>query len=71
MLWAFLSEISDFTKDASGGEALLKQMIARPEFKDSPEPTLMLADHYLRQNNPAQAEATMKQAIARFPKDLE
>ena len=70
VLWAFLSEISDFTKDASGGEALLKQMIARPEFKDSPEPTLMLADHYLRQNNPAQAEATMKQAIALFPKDL-
>ena len=71
VLWAFQSELADLTKDAAGGEALLKAMIARPEFKDSSEPIMMLADHYLRQDKPAEAEATMRQAIATFPADVD
>jgi tetratricopeptide (TPR) repeat protein len=65
--WAFLAEIAAFTGDKAGGEALLKDMLARAEFKDSPEPAMMLADHYLRTGDAAAAEATMRQTIDRFP----
>ena len=66
VVWAFLSEIADFNNDTAGGEALLKDMVARPEFINTPEPALMLADHYLRHNAPDQCEATMKKALESF-----
>ncbi|MDB5319526.1 MAG: hypothetical protein JWN40_1157 [Phycisphaerales bacterium] len=71
VLWALLSELADFTKDTAGGEALLREMIARPEFKGSPEPTMMLADHFLKQNKAEQADTVMKQALEAFPANIE
>src|SRR5204862_7052555 len=67
LFWAYQSELMDFTKDTAGGEALLKDMVSREQFKDNPEPTMMLADHYLRQNKPQDAEAVMKKALETFP----
>ncbi|HEY7117449.1 MAG TPA: tetratricopeptide repeat protein [Tepidisphaeraceae bacterium] len=64
--WAYQVELAEFRNDPAGAEAVLKEMVARPEFKDSPEPTMALADHYLRANDAANAEATMKQAVERF-----
>jgi tetratricopeptide (TPR) repeat protein len=69
--WAPLVELAAMTNDRAGGEALLKDMIARPKFKDDPQPSLMLADLYLRTNDPAAAEAAVRQAIARFPKNAD
>jgi tetratricopeptide (TPR) repeat protein len=69
--WGSLVEVAQFTGDKAGGEALLKRMADRPEFKDSPDPAMMLADHYLRSGDPAAAEATIKQAIDRFPKNAD
>lgn len=66
VIWAFLSEISDFQNDLAGGEALLKEMMARPEFVESADPAMMLADHYLRHNDAAKCEATMKEALEHF-----
>jgi tetratricopeptide (TPR) repeat protein len=66
VIWAFLSEISDFENDAAGGEALLKKMVASPDFQNAPEAAMMLADHYLRHNAPEKGEATMKEALEHF-----
>ena len=71
VLWALQSELLDFMKDTAGGEALLREMIARPEYKDSPEPTMMLADHFLKQNKNDQAEQIMKQALETFPTNVD
>jgi len=71
VLWALLSELLDFSKDTAGGEALLREMIARPEFKGSTEPTMMLADHFLKQNKNDQAEQIMKQALDTFPTNVD
>jgi predicted Zn-dependent protease len=69
--WALLVDLATFNKDAAGAEALLKDMAARPEFKDSAEPAMMLADHYLRQNNTQQAEAVMKQTVDRHKANVD
>jgi predicted Zn-dependent protease len=66
LFWQFLMEIAQFNNDVAGSEALLKDMAARPEFKDSAKPSILLADHYLRNAKPDQAEATMKAALDRF-----
>lgn len=66
VIWAFLSEISDFENDAEGGEAILKRMVASPDFQDKPEAYLMLADHYARHNAADKCEATMKEALEHF-----
>jgi predicted Zn-dependent protease len=71
LLWALQSELADFTQDTAGGEALLREMIARPEFKGSPEPTMMLADHFLKQNQPDKAETVMRQALDTFPGNVD
>jgi tetratricopeptide (TPR) repeat protein len=69
--WGSAVEVAQLTGDKAGGEALLKKMADQPEFKDSPDPAMMLADHYLRSGDPAAAEATIKQAIDRFPKNVD
>lgn len=66
LFWQFLIELAQFNNDTAGAETLLKDMAARPEFKDTAKPAMMLADHYLRTNKPEQAEATMKAAVDRF-----
>ncbi len=78
VIWAFLSEIADFENDTAGGEAILKRMVASPDFQETPEAYLMLADHYARQSqrteiSPAdrqagvdKCEATMKEALEHF-----
>jgi tetratricopeptide (TPR) repeat protein len=71
VLWALQSELLDFMKDTAGGEALLREMIARPEFKGAPEPTMMLADHFLKQNKNDQAEQIMKQSLETFPTNVD
>jgi tetratricopeptide (TPR) repeat protein len=45
-------------------------MAKRPEFKDSPEPMLLLADFYMRGDETALVEATMKQAVETFKDDV-
>lgn len=71
VIWAFIEEISEFNKDLDGGVAALRDMASRPEFKDSPDPYLMLADHYLKFEKPADAEATMKVALEKFNTNLD
>ncbi|MGC3957510.1 MAG: hypothetical protein QM813_05985 [Verrucomicrobiota bacterium] len=71
LAWAYLAEISDFGGDFAGGEKLLKDMIARPEFKESADPHMMLAEFYLKQKNLDAFESTLRAGIATFPTNLD
>src|SRR5206468_3823790 len=75
IFWAFLSEIADFNNDAAGGEAVVKEMIARPEFQESPEPTMMLAGARdkagAKSEKFAQAEKLLRNLLAASPNDAQ
>ncbi|HYE20715.1 MAG TPA: tetratricopeptide repeat protein, partial [Tepidisphaeraceae bacterium] len=64
VMWALLVDVAELTRDFAYGEGVLKEMGARPEFKDSPDAQLAMADFQLRFGKAAEAEATLKAAVA-------
>jgi len=66
VIWGFLVDIADLTRDFAYGESVLRDMAARAEFKDKPDPQLALADFYLRFNKTAEAETALKAVVENF-----
>jgi tetratricopeptide (TPR) repeat protein len=71
LIWAHLVELAEYNKNLAAAEAILKDMASRPEFKDSPDPILMLGDFFARTGDSDKAEAAYKQAVETFKDKVE
>ncbi len=66
-----LADIALASNKPQDAEADLKELAARPLWKDKPEPQLMLAELYARTNRPDQAEQALRDAHANAPDNYE
>lgn len=65
LFYAYLADVALMNQDAAGGEKILKQLADREAWKDKPEPALMLADFYGRVGKLDEAEALLRDALAK------
>jgi tetratricopeptide (TPR) repeat protein len=69
--YAYYAETAAHSKDPGDTEQLIKQLVARPEYKDKPDAQLLLAQYYATTNHETEAENCLKQIIAKDPKNVE
>jgi tetratricopeptide (TPR) repeat protein len=62
---ATLAETCVDSGDVPAAEAAVKALAQRPNWKDQPGPSIVLAQVYIRAGNPAAAEAPLRDALAK------
>src|SRR5258706_4697746 len=65
LAYAYLADIATGQRDLAAGEKPMKDLVAREKYKDSPEPSLLLAEYYVRFSKFDEAEAAYKDALAK------
>src|SRR6185312_16318690 len=65
--YAYYAEAGARSGDVGDSEAILKQLAARPAWKDKPEPQSLLGEFYAVAHRPADAEAVFRGLAAKDP----
>ena len=63
LAYAYFADICTQTSDFASGEKALKEFRASTKWKDSPKPSVLLAEYYARSAKPELAEASFKEAM--------
>jgi tetratricopeptide (TPR) repeat protein len=63
VFYGYLAEISLMSGDYEGGQKVLQQLRARPEWKDRVEPLMALANYYRTAGKFEEAEAVLREAL--------
>src|SRR5258706_13275471 len=65
LAYAYLADMATMQRDLAAGEKPLKDLVAREKYKDSAEPSVLLAEYYVRFGKLDDAEAAYKVALAK------